>query len=425
VAGFASEVERVKAQQRTRDGALKKAKSGYVTGGRKFGYDNIQILGLNGQRSHVDRRVNPIEAAVVLRIFRLADQGWGRKRIAYTLNDEAAPTPRAHQGRKAGWYASTVREVLRSGIYRGEIVWGRTAKRDAWGQRQSRATARRRPQDDWIRVHRPDLRIVPETLWLDVQARLRESNRAYLRSTDGRLQGRPLNGIAAKYLLTGLVSCGVCGGSLTIRTRTHGTGRLALYGCLTHHTKGPRICANRTLVRQRDAEQAILETIEHDLLRPDVLDAAIARVLDQLDPEATARETSRLETELMRLDGELRRLADVIATVGSDISSLTTAVRERERQRMRIQARVAELATKSQLARLDRARLGRDMRERLTDWQGLILGQPQHARQGLRKLLQGRLACTPTADGTAVEFSGDGRLDPNPGRRHRGVERAT
>jgi site-specific DNA recombinase len=168
VAGFASEVERVKAQQRTRDGALKKAKSGYVTGGRKFGYDNIQILGLNGQRSHVDRRVNPIEAAVVLRIFRLADQGWGRKRIAYTLNDEAAPTPRAHQGRKAGWYASTVREVLRSGIYRGEIVWGRTAKRDAWGQRQSRATARRRPQDDWIRVHRPDLRIVPETLWLDV-----------------------------------------------------------------------------------------------------------------------------------------------------------------------------------------------------------------------------------------------------------------
>jgi hypothetical protein len=61
--------------------------------------------------------------------------------------------------------------------------------------------------------------------------------------------------------------------------------------------EGPRICANRTLVRQRDAEQAILETIEHDLLRADVLDAAIGRVLHQLDPEATARETSRLETD--------------------------------------------------------------------------------------------------------------------------------
>ena len=218
--------------------------------------------------------------------------------------------------------------------------------------------------------------------------------------------------MAKDNLLTGLVSCGVCGGSLTIRTRTHGTGRLGLYGCLTHHTKGPRICANRTLVRQRDAEQAILETVEHDLLRPEVLDAALARVLDHLDPEATARETHRLEVEMTRLDGELRRLADVIATAGSDAPSLMTAIRAREQERVRVQGRLAELAATSQVARMDRTRLARDLRARLTDWQGLILGQPQHARQGLKKLLEGRLAFTPTEDGTAVEFSGNGRLDP-------------
>ena len=261
-------------------------------------------------------------------------------------------------------------------------------------------------------VARPDLRIVPEPLWNAVQERLRGSSGAYLRSTDGRLQGRPLNGIAAKYLLTGLVSCGVCGGSLTIRTRSHGNGRLGLYGCLTHHTKGPRICANRTLVRQRDAEQAILETVEHDLLRPEVLEAALARVLEQLDPEATARETSGLETDLVRLDGELRRLADVIATAGGDVPSLMTAIRARERERATVQGRLAELAATHQVAHMDRARLLRDLRQRLTDWQGLILMQPQQARQGLKKLLEGRLAFTPTEDGTAVEFTGQGRLDP-------------
>jgi DNA invertase Pin-like site-specific DNA recombinase len=93
VSGFADEVERDRARQRTRDGMVKKAKAGHVTGGRKFGYENVEILGPNGERSHVDRRVNPIEAAVVLRIFRLVDQGWGIKRIAHTLNAEAAPTP--------------------------------------------------------------------------------------------------------------------------------------------------------------------------------------------------------------------------------------------------------------------------------------------------------------------------------------------
>jgi hypothetical protein len=48
----------------------------------------------------------------------------------------------------------------------------------------------------------------------------------------------------------------------------------------------------------------------------------------------------------------------------------------------------------------------------LTDWQGLLAGQPIQARQMLRKLLEGRLVFTPMADGTAVEFRGTGVLDP-------------
>ena len=97
---------------------VKKAKAGYVTGGRKFGYDNVEILGPNGERNHVDRRINPIEA-VVLDIFTLADQGSGLRHIAHGLNKRKAPTPPAHQGRRAGWSPSTVRDVLHSPLYRG------------------------------------------------------------------------------------------------------------------------------------------------------------------------------------------------------------------------------------------------------------------------------------------------------------------
>jgi hypothetical protein len=79
---------------------------------------------------------------------------------------------------------------------------------------------------------------------------------------------------------------------------------------------------------------------------------------------------------------------------------------------VKVQGRLAELAATSQVAHMDRARLARDLRQRLTDWQGLILKQPQQARQGLKKLLEGRLAFTPSEDGTTVEFSGQGRLDP-------------
>ena len=43
--------------------------------------------------SHVERRINDTEAAIVVRIFTLSAQGIGLTTIAKTLNDEAAPSP--------------------------------------------------------------------------------------------------------------------------------------------------------------------------------------------------------------------------------------------------------------------------------------------------------------------------------------------
>jgi DNA invertase Pin-like site-specific DNA recombinase len=68
---FADELEREKARQRTYDAMQRKARAGHVTGGRVFGYDNVEIVGGDGRRSHVERRINEPEAAVVRRIFEL------------------------------------------------------------------------------------------------------------------------------------------------------------------------------------------------------------------------------------------------------------------------------------------------------------------------------------------------------------------
>lgn len=65
VAAFADEVERDKARQRTYDAMSRKAKAGHVTGGRTFGYDNVDVIGPDGRRSHVVRQINDREAAVV------------------------------------------------------------------------------------------------------------------------------------------------------------------------------------------------------------------------------------------------------------------------------------------------------------------------------------------------------------------------
>src|SRR4051794_36116512 len=66
---FADELEREKARQRTYDAMQRKARAGHVTGGRTFGYDKVEIVGDNGKRSHVERRINQAQAAIVRRIF--------------------------------------------------------------------------------------------------------------------------------------------------------------------------------------------------------------------------------------------------------------------------------------------------------------------------------------------------------------------
>lgn len=84
-----------------------------------------------------------------------------------------------------------MREVLYRTVYRGEITWNRTQKRNAWGQVQQRD---RRP-DEWIRVPAPHLRIVSDTLWEAAHARLDVARQAYLQSTHGRRWGRPIRSI--------------------------------------------------------------------------------------------------------------------------------------------------------------------------------------------------------------------------------------
>jgi site-specific DNA recombinase len=75
VAAFADELERERARQRTYDAMARKARALHVTGGRVYGYDNVDVAGADGRRLHVVRRVNEEQAAVVRRIFALCAEG--------------------------------------------------------------------------------------------------------------------------------------------------------------------------------------------------------------------------------------------------------------------------------------------------------------------------------------------------------------
>lgn len=84
---------------------------------------------------------------------------------------------------------------------------------------RNHARGRKRPTErrpeDWIRVPVPHLHIVSDALWTAAHERLDTSRRSYLLGAEGRLWGKPANGVESKskYLLTGMAVCGMCGGA--------------------------------------------------------------------------------------------------------------------------------------------------------------------------------------------------------------------
>jgi hypothetical protein len=79
---------------------LRKARSGYVTGGKAYGYDNIDVhgdaRGIDGerQRLHVVRRINQGEALVVRRLFeRYASGSYRLRALTKELNAEGILPP--------------------------------------------------------------------------------------------------------------------------------------------------------------------------------------------------------------------------------------------------------------------------------------------------------------------------------------------
>ena len=129
-------------------------------------------------------------------------------RIADMLNREGIPGPRNGKWDKSTIHGNPKRGtgILNNEIYIGRLVWNRQSfvKDPATGKRQARPN----PESEWITTEVPDLRIVDQDLWDAVKAR-QEGRRIEQTDREAWERRKP------RFLLTGLVKCGCCGGGFS------------------------------------------------------------------------------------------------------------------------------------------------------------------------------------------------------------------
>ncbi|GAJ29067.1 recombinase family protein [Acidomonas methanolica] len=267
---------------KTHRGLRGRVEDGKSGGGLCYGYKVIKKLDARGELIRGDREIDPNEANVVRRIFKDFAAGIGPRAIARTLNDESIPGPNGKP-----WIDTTIRGHVQRGtgivnneLYIGRLVWNRLRylKDPSTGKRVSRMN----PESEWITTDVPELRIVDDELWQavrDRQAKIAAQYANVITAVRASAVNR-MNGMRRpKSLFSGMIFCGVCGGTYSLREKDR-------YACSNRIAN--RSCHNKATILRPDLEERVLAGLKHKLMTPEAAAEAM---------KAYAEETNRLNHE--------------------------------------------------------------------------------------------------------------------------------
>lgn len=326
-------------KEKTKRGQLGRARAGKVPGGLAYGYEVIPPP--PGSTGAGERRIVPAEAEIVQWIFRDYAAGKSARTIARELNAATIPGP---GGRP--WGDTTIRGQAKRGtgllnntLYIGQLSWNRCSyvKDPSTGKRLARVN----PQSEWEIIDIPDLRIIDQELW--DAARARQSSVQFTMSRDEA--GNALNRTHRRqFLLSGLLTCGCCGGTMTIVAKDR-------YGCATHRGKGT--CANNVTIMRQRIETRVLSALKERLVTPDL----VAEFIRTFDEELAKLERDQVNTEqrvrdtLGEVQRKTRRIIKAIEN-GAYVVSMNQQLRDLEADEIRLNAELAAAVTPAKPARL-------------------------------------------------------------------------
>ena len=284
-------------------GMREAASRGFFLGSKApFGYKRVKVS--DGVKERPTLEVDPTTAPVVKEIFESSLRGNGLMEICKALNGRGV----TNRGKR--WYKGGLHYLLTNEAYTGTAVWGKTAKGE-------KAQAPVRVEGAWpALVSRESFDAVQQAM----------------RDRAPKVQ-RPAR-VGSRFLLSGLLKCGVCGRPYSAQGAK--SGQFAYYICGTLFREGAGTCSARYLNAPR-VEDFVVEKIRERILTEETIVELVTLVAEEID--AMAGELSgRLEVidaELGDVRKRLERLYEALETSELTLEVLSPRIfslRHREEQ---------------------------------------------------------------------------------------------
>jgi site-specific DNA recombinase len=381
--GIMGEAFRDAIGERTGLSLRERAKLGYSAGGKVFGY-TIELVDPARPDGYKRLIVDEAEAATVRREFEQYAAGASPRTIAATLNARGVPSPGAKWKRTlrrtdAKWLASTVLTHLNNPLYRGLVVYGRRKLRKDTDSGKRIPGA---PEESVVERREERLRIVPDALWAKVKERQKlQAHQFGERVKGGLRRNKPGQGPWAKYLLSGLLKCGVCGAGFVLSGGDKAVG--LKYQCASHINGGDAACSVKISLPRDRAERVIRECVEMDLLVPQRL-TALEEILNALTPI-----TVDYSAQIRKLEAQERNLMEAIKA-GGDMPVLVSALKEAQEERARL-----EKAAEGTKGRARRTRPTEPAERRIARARAALAEGGEPARAMLRELFPDGIPLSP------------------------------
>ena len=200
-----------------------------------FGYDKIPD-------ERYTLKINEEESKIVKEIFEsYVYKGIGTTKIAWNLNDRGIRTKKT----KSKWVQTSIVRMLKNPIYTGRVTNKKSEVTDF-----ITGTRKELPEEEWIVVERPEMRIISDELFNRAQELLEQ------RSNEFKLNNKREK---TEYVFSTLIYCKHCGYSFRrIKRKYTADGpEYIRWVCSGRNSMGVNHCPNTTVIDEEELLNAI------------------------------------------------------------------------------------------------------------------------------------------------------------------------